>query len=202
MNRFDQLPQDLKIKIYEYNADHRPQWKDVMRNLIMYDADLFMEWLREPGEYTSQKLAKAYESTFNLMDMNLITWKEYRNTSYKIVKKCKELYSDEYLCTAANPFHSWRRYWYAVEFNCEWRNHELDFYRFKNLPYRKPHVIETIHDCPKYLQRQINHQLNDDCNHTCDAYVSVREIDMSEDMNDFRSQLLDNNSFVLHIGYF
>ena len=36
MNRFEQLPKVLQNKILEYNADHRPKWKDVMQNIILY----------------------------------------------------------------------------------------------------------------------------------------------------------------------
>ena len=64
MNRFDQLPQDLKIKIYEYNADHRPQWKDVMRDLIMYDGDLLMEFLYEHRHDFMYDQAKEIEGYY------------------------------------------------------------------------------------------------------------------------------------------
>ena len=164
MNRFDQLPKVLQNKIYEYNADHRPQWKDVMRDLIMYDSEDFMLWLEEPGDYTSHKLARAYKSTYNLMDMDLITWQEYRNTSYKIVKKCKELYSDDYLCNTDCPLYYHMRNCYNVQLvNGYGEVYEFNFCRFKNLTYMKPHIIEIYDLLTRHSNRVSVYEIWHDC---------------------------------------
>lgn len=104
MNRFDQLPEVLQNKIYEYNADHRPQWKDVMRDLIMYDMyDFNYCIVIEEGEgycLEPEEEALVYYYRF-LVDCHLLPRKfQSRNTNqqlYEVSKELKMLLNDLYL---------------------------------------------------------------------------------------------------------
>ena len=141
MNRFDQLPEVLQQKILEYNADHRPQWKDVMRDLIMYDADLLMEFLYEHRDefgYDDSVLIESYHwmkriyKKYNVPDIY--------NIKLKIVNSCKYQELVNYCSEYSGCWHDVRRYTYYPESPFE---HIEMFYRFKGLPWKKPHVITT-----------------------------------------------------------
>jgi len=126
MNRFDQLPEVLQNKIYEYNADHRPQWKDVMRDLIMYDYDEYIEWVVDMTEiiqgyrdnyfkyevYNEEERDKLYDETKNvidnidaLRDMNIkykLPSDIYENLYYQLVKDLKIVTNHQYLSCYTN----------------------------------------------------------------------------------------------------
>ena len=126
MNRFDQLPKDLKIKIYEYNADHRPQWKHVMRDLIMYDYDEYIEWVVDmteilgfPGDayfeyevYTELERFELLHETINIVN-NIDALRNierkykipsdiYEDLFYKLVRDLKIVTNHQYLSCYTN----------------------------------------------------------------------------------------------------
>ena len=129
MNRFDQLPEVLQNKIYEYNADHRPQWKDVMRDLIMYDYDEYIEWVVDMTEiiqhhyryeyiafwyevYNEEERDKLYDKTINVVNnidaLRNINRKYklpsdiYEDLYYQLVKDLKIVTNHQYLSCYTN----------------------------------------------------------------------------------------------------
>jgi hypothetical protein len=110
MNRFDQLPKVLQNKIYEYNADHRPQWKDVMRDLIMYDMENFHccidfeeeeGYCLEPKEEALMYYYRFLVDSIYLVDCHLLPRKfQLRNINeklYEVARELKMLLNDLYL---------------------------------------------------------------------------------------------------------
>lgn len=128
MNRFDQLPEVLQNKIYEYNADHRPQWKDVMRDLIMYDYDEYIEWVVDMTEiiqgyrdeyiafeyevYNEEERDKLYDETINIVN-NIDALRNierkykipsdiYEDLFYQLVQDLKIVTNHQYLSSYTN----------------------------------------------------------------------------------------------------
>ncbi len=183
MNRIDQLPEVLQQKILEYNADHRPQWKDVMRDLIMFDADILMEFLYEHREDDDllgddRILIKShYDITYlqNNLKRLEIPHEAYKDIRFEIVKKCKEKNLTETMDTWDNV----RVYTYTIHDHTI--NKEcVECYRFKGLPYKKPHVISKFCNIIPYVYEYYE-GLFDGYYHTA-------------------KELLHRSDFILHIS--
>jgi len=179
------VPTENRIVMPEYNADHRAKWKDVMRDLIMFDADILMEFLYEHREdddllYDDRILIKSHydiECLQNNLERLQIPHEAYKDIKFEIVKKCKEKNLTEIIYN--NTWDIVRVYTYTIHDPTIYKEC-VECYRFKGLPYKKPHVISKFCNIMPYVYKY-SEGLFDGYYHTA-------------------KELLHRSDFILHIS--